>query len=252
MAFDRLTPQLFMKRSLIIAELIVERIRSGVYGTEQKLPPERLIAEEMGVSRPSVREAISALHIVGILESRPGDGTYVVDPYRADTVVSKALTVLEKSDSPLKILQARRAMEIGVVQIVSEEASGEDLRSVKDRWTSVRRKAAGGDYREYIKYGKEFHLSIARATGNDVIVRMLKSLLNARLQPLWLSMRRERYDTDRAAIEQMQEIHDRIVEAIVARNTEEAITQMGCHFDELIRQLYASKSNDGEAHPVGG
>jgi DNA-binding FadR family transcriptional regulator len=77
MSFDKLPTYRFQKRSSIIAEQIVNKIRSGEYPQGSRLPPERAIAEQMGVGRPSVREAISALQIAGLLESRPGDGTYV-------------------------------------------------------------------------------------------------------------------------------------------------------------------------------
>jgi GntR family transcriptional repressor for pyruvate dehydrogenase complex len=75
--FTRVTHAGFKKKSSLIAEQILQFIKTGVYEQASKLPPERIIAEQMKVGRPSVREAISALHIAGILESRPGDGTYV-------------------------------------------------------------------------------------------------------------------------------------------------------------------------------
>ena len=79
MKFQKLPQPQYRKRSSIIADFIVDQIRGNEYHAGMKLPSERTIAEQMGVSRPSVREAISALQIVGILDSRPGDGTYVSD-----------------------------------------------------------------------------------------------------------------------------------------------------------------------------
>ncbi len=77
MEFRRLDQTRFRSKSSIIADQILQMIRCGELNAGEKLPPERIIAEQLGVSRPSVREAISALQIVGILETRPGDGTYV-------------------------------------------------------------------------------------------------------------------------------------------------------------------------------
>ena len=79
MRFQKLHQVQYQKRSSIIAEAIVQRIRHGELSAGMKLPSERVIAEQLGVSRPSVREAISALQIVGVLESHPGDGTYVCE-----------------------------------------------------------------------------------------------------------------------------------------------------------------------------
>ncbi len=82
--FTKVTPEKFKGKGAIIAEQILERIKSGEYPSGSKLPAERIIAEQMGVSRHSVREAISALQIVGFLESRPGDGTYISEHLAID------------------------------------------------------------------------------------------------------------------------------------------------------------------------
>ncbi|MDR7465382.1 MAG: GntR family transcriptional regulator, partial [Armatimonadota bacterium] len=74
MPFQRI---LTKKKSTHVAEQILQAIMSGQYRVGDRLPPERVLAEEMGVSRPSVREALSALQIVGVVASRVGDGTYV-------------------------------------------------------------------------------------------------------------------------------------------------------------------------------
>ncbi|MBU0652918.1 MAG: GntR family transcriptional regulator [Proteobacteria bacterium] len=80
MNFEKVIQTKFKKKSSFIADQILRMINSGGYTAGSKLPSERIITEQMGVSRPSLREAISALQIVGILESRPGDGTYVCFP----------------------------------------------------------------------------------------------------------------------------------------------------------------------------
>ncbi|EKD34792.1 MAG: hypothetical protein ACD_75C02183G0001, partial [uncultured bacterium] len=77
MTFEKLIQTRYKKKSSFIADQILRMINSGLYKAGSRLPSERTITEQMGVSRPSLREAISALQIVGILESRPGDGTYV-------------------------------------------------------------------------------------------------------------------------------------------------------------------------------
>ena len=83
----------------------------------------------MGVSRPSLREAISALQIVGILESRPGDGTYVSIPVATEELMHRAVKVLEECDSPFENMQARKALEIGAARLAIEVATDTDLNS---------------------------------------------------------------------------------------------------------------------------
>ncbi len=121
-------------------------IRNGELNAGQKLPPERIIAEQLGVSRPSVREAISALQIVGILETRPGDGTYVSRSSAMDELTQQAMSVLEQSDSPYEILQARKALEIGVIRLAIEMASDDDLLKIKESCILKYEKVRTGDY----------------------------------------------------------------------------------------------------------
>lgn len=238
MEFQKLTQTTFKSKSTIIAEQILQMMKSGGYKTGDKLPPERMIAEQMGVSRPSVREAISALQISGILEKRPGDGTYISNSTIVDYPICPALAVLEESESPYEILQARKAMEIGVVKLAIEVAADEDLQNIKDAWEEKYEKGRKGDFEAYTRYGKGFHLTIAEATRNNIIVNMMDKLLEATQQPLWVTMRKSYYEEDPSRIEQMLEVHNDIVQAILERNTEKAIQALEADFDNVVKQLY--------------
>jgi GntR family transcriptional repressor for pyruvate dehydrogenase complex len=115
MAFQKIATK---RKSVRVAEQITEAIRKNVYNTGDRLPPERLIAEQMGVSRPSVREALSALQIAGVLESRAGDGTYVVS--RADRQ-DAGILLLEEEESPVEALEARRVIERAIAQAAARD-----------------------------------------------------------------------------------------------------------------------------------
>src|SRR4030042_2752670 len=108
MPCEKLSQTRFKKKSSFIADQILGMINAGRYKVGSKLPSERTITEQMGVSRPSLREAISALQIVGILESRPGDGTYVSNPVPTEDLMRRAVAVLEECDSPFENMQARK------------------------------------------------------------------------------------------------------------------------------------------------
>lgn len=245
MGFEKLPRPPFQKRSSIIAEQIVKRVRSNQYPAGAKLPPERLIAEQMGVSRPSVREAISALQIVGILQSRPGDGTYVADSFGSDDLVRQAFEVLEESESPLVILQARKAMEIGVARVAITVATDEDIANIERAWRERYEQGKRGDYTAFLKYGKTFHISIAQATNNHVIVAIMENLLNATRQPLWTHMRRTYYEGRPERIEMMLQVHHNIVEAVRRRDTDGAIAALEEHFDILVNQIYTTSHESG-------
>jgi GntR family transcriptional repressor for pyruvate dehydrogenase complex len=248
MAFEKVTQTKFKKKSSSIADQLLRMINSGIYKAGSKLPSERVITEQMGVSRPSLREAISALQIVGILESRPGDGTYVCSPAATEDLVREALAVLEECDSPFENMQARQALEIGVVRLAIKVATDADLLTLKEAWAEKCARGRRGDLEDYLSYGKEFHLAIARATKNRVIEAIMEKLLNMTIQPLWRNMRREYFLRDPSRIELMLDIHNRIMRAISERDTDRAIRELDIHYDMQIEQIY--DQNDELNHDI--
>ncbi len=249
--FEKVTQNPFKKKSSFIADQILRMIQSGHYRAGSKLPSERIIAEQMGVSRPSLREAISALQIVGILESRPGDGTYVSAPGPTEDLARRAFSVLEEYDSPFENMQARKVMEIGTTQLAIQVATDEDLMAIKEAWEEKCARGRRGDLDDYQRYGKEFHLAIARATKNRVIEAIMEKLLDMIVQPLWLNMRREYFLKDPARIEQMLDLHDRIVQAIIRRDAQAATRELEYHFDLQIEQIYEQNEESGPEKPGG-
>jgi len=228
----------FKSKGAIIAEQILLDIKSGKYLSGTKLPSERAIAEQIGVSRPSVREAISALQIVGIIESQPGDGNYVSDDLVIDDLSLQVKNMLEESESPYEILQARKVVEIGSVRMAIKEATDEDIKAITDVWEEKHTIGLAGNYQAYTRLGRELHLTIARATKNSIVISMVERLLDITVQPLWQNMRRLYYEKDPSRIEQMLNIHDRIVKAVQNRNSVEAILALEADFDIVIEQLY--------------
>jgi GntR family transcriptional repressor for pyruvate dehydrogenase complex len=236
--FTRIIQTGFKKKSSLIAEQILHLVKTGVYAPASKIPPERVIAEQMNVGRPSVREAISALHITGVLESRPGDGTYVALSPPIEFPVDSTLSVLEESDSPFEVLQARKAMEIGVVHLAIKIATEEDIQRIKAAWVKKRDNARRGNFGEFIRHGREFHRAIAEATGSRAIVSLTDGLLKMTHQSLWVHMREQFYRQDNRRIEPMIKLHDDIVRAIENRNSNNAIELIEKHYDIQIEQHY--------------
>jgi GntR family transcriptional regulator, transcriptional repressor for pyruvate dehydrogenase complex len=251
MTFEKLTQTKFKKKSSFIADQILQMIDSGHYRAGSKLPSERTITEQMGVSRPSLREAISALQIVGILESRPGDGTYVSTPAATEELMRRAVTVLEECDSPFENMQARKALEIGAVRLAIAVATDADLNTLKAAWDEKCQRGRQGDLEEYLRYGKEFHLVIARATKNRTIEAIMEKLLDMTIQPLWINMRRDYFLKDPSRIELMLDIHDRIMRAIIDRDMDRATRELEIHYDMQIEQIYGQNDENIHDQPAG-
>lgn len=251
MPFEKVGQTKFKRKSSFIADQILLMIASGQYKAGSRLPSERIITEQMGVSRPSLREAISALQIVGILESRPGDGTYVTNPDATDDIRHRVVSVLEDSDSPFENMQARKALEIGCARLAVSVATDADLDALRSAWDEKCQRGRRGDLNEYLAYGKEFHLAIARATKNRVIEGIMEKLLDMTIQPLWTSMRRNYFLKDPSRIELMLDVHDRIVQAICARDADRAVVALEAHYDIQIEQIY-EQNDDSAAEQTNG
>jgi len=243
MEFGKVRQAKFQRKSAFIAERILQLIKAGRFKPGFKLPAERVLAEQMGVGRPSVREAISALQLVGILESRPGDGSYVAEPCGVDELMVQALNVLEESDSPFEILQVRKAMEIGIVYIAVATADSDDIRAIQTAWKQKFEKGRTGKFRDFIGHGREFHLAIARATKSKAIEAVMEGLLNITSSPLWLSMREGYFNEDPRRIQPILALHGDIVRAIEARDSEAAVRLMKEHFDLNLAQCYDLADN---------
>ncbi len=225
------------KKSTYAAEQIVEAIRRGDYQVGDKLPSEREIAEQMGVSRPSVREAISALQIVGILESRPGDGTYVVKALTDFEEEYSALLLLEQSESLSEAFEARRVLEESVIRLACEKAAPEDIEDVARVLEEMKQAAQEQNFEALMETNRRFHWAIAEATHNSLLLRALEPLLEVMRQRLPRELRGKYYREDAQKFEETYEMHQRIFDALAARHVTQAVQAMIRHFDILEKDL---------------
>lgn len=233
MAFQRIETK---RKSVLVAGQLVEAIHRGVYRVGDRLPPERVIAEQMDVSRPSVREALSALQLVGVVESRPGDGTYVVKtPDRHDA----ALSLLEEEESPVEAIEARRVLERAIVQVAATRATPEGLVEIGRALEALRAAAEARDYGALSAANVAFHLAIVRATGNDLLTQAVKPLLDVMQRRLALELRRREYVLDDAFFDAIYEVHQEIYQALAGSDADRGAHAMDRHFDLIEASLRA-------------
>ena len=181
MSFDKVEIQ---RKHQHVAEQILSAIKRGLYKPNDKLPPERVLAEEMGVSRNSIREALSVLQVLGIIRSRVGDGTYVKKMVGDIKLDSQIMPILEGNESPFRIFEARSVLEMGVVELAIDTATDEDLMQLERVLGHMRDYARSSDFDGYIMANLNFHLAIARATKNPIIESTMSFLWSTTSQPL--------------------------------------------------------------------
>jgi len=224
------------KKSTLVAEWVLEQIRSQVYPEGTKLPSEREIAQTLGMSRPPVREALSALQIARIVEIRPGDGTYVKSASPANEMVSSTMLVLEESESPFEVMQARRVLEEGIVRVAAVQAATDDVERLRQVFERMQDAVEHGNLSHYFQTNREFHLAIATATHNSVLWKLLNSLLISEEKKLWQESI-QRYLTDPDHIKAYVERHKRLLEAIEKGDADLAVHEMHEHFSGTVEEV---------------
>lgn len=192
-----------------IADQIRELIQLGGFKTGTRLPPERDLAQQLGVSRPSLREALIALDVEGTVEVRSGSGVYVCKPPDRPAKTTAAL-----GDSPTELMQARSAIEGAVVVLACARVTEDVLSRLRDIVAVMRTEVAGR--RTPLELDREFHVTIAELSGNSVMVRLVSDLFDERHSPISekLSSRYENARTWSLALKE----HEAILRALEARD----------------------------------
>ena len=216
------TPKSIETRRLYqqVADQIRSVIETGAYRVGSRLPPERELALQLGVSRPSLREALIALEIDGRVEIRMGSGVYVCAPPVAANRSTPAL-----GESPIELMQARAALEGAVVTLAAARVTPAGLARVGDSLAAMKREHARG--LTPVGADRRFHLGIAEMTGNTVLVRMVGELFDGRHGPLSsrMSGRSETVQTWTTALVE----HERIFRALESRDPQAAAAAMCSH-----------------------
>src|SRR3954468_13970580 len=167
-----------------IAKQLSGLIASGEFAVGQRLPPERELAEKLGVSRPSVREALIALEVEGKVEVRVGSGVYVTQgkPSRAALSVAG----LPEGEGPFELLQARIVIEGEVAAMAAHGASKADQEAIDAAVEELHRCQREGLPTE--PPDRAFHLAVAKATHNGPLAAVVELLWDQGRGRLWKQM----------------------------------------------------------------
>ncbi len=165
-----------MSTSDEVFRVLHDRIMSGELKPGDKLPSQNLLAEQLSVSRNTLREAIHKLTVMGLLAAKPGVGTSVQVSSPACYVGSLSPHLLLDSATVREFLEARLVMEKASVRLAVLRATTEGingLRAILDKQTIASKK---GDVEEFNKLDAAFHLELARLGQNQVLVRFLETI----------------------------------------------------------------------------
>ena len=232
MPLQTLEPQRLYRQ---IAEQLRVSISGGEFKPGARLPAERDLARQLGVSRPSVREALIALEVEGWVEVRTGSGVFVLD--RAKRRPAARKKKIPSGDwGPLELIRARRVIEGEIASLAAQQAKRKDMQAIGEAIALMKEDTNRGI--APLKGDRAFHTAIAQAAGNTVLVDTVRTFWDARSGPLFerLGDYFESVPSWRTAIGE----HEAVLVAIRAHDGEAARSAMQAHLDKSHSRFTAS------------
>lgn len=221
-----------------VTEELLGLIERGALQAGDKLPPTREIAERLGVSRATVREALQRLVMLGVLETRQGSGVFVRKISPDQLITPHVLLRLLESEALYGILEAREVLETALASLAAERATAEDLAKL-DQLLAIEAELDEGDLEKGNVVNAAFHLAVAEAAHSPVLEKVYRSILDL------LLLRQYRLSLMNSRRREAHEGHRRIVEAIRERDARRAREAVQEHM-EYNRELVAELVGQGE------
>jgi GntR family transcriptional repressor for pyruvate dehydrogenase complex len=209
-----------------IVQQIEESILKGELSEGSQLPAERDLAKQFGVSRTAVREAIKALQEKGLVDAFPGRGTFVTNG--TSNSMRRSLDRIIKSGEPGGwgyLVEVREILEPEIASLAAVRASDQDVAAMREAFDVMDK--AGCDHDAYIEADLDFHLALAEAAANPIVLSLIDSIVGL--------LREQRMRTFRVegGPERGQHHHKRILEAIQRHDPQGARAAMQAHLSQV-------------------
>ena len=210
-----------------IAARLRQAIRDGDYVIGERLPAERRLAQALGSSRATVREALGALEENGMIARRVGSGTFVTwRPEGSDADVADVT-------SPLELIDVRLALEPAMVRLASINATPRDLARIGQALGAL--DAAGTDPDRFTRADRQFHERLAEATHNLLLLALYRQVNQVRGHRQWSAMKDKILTAERIHAYNVE--HRRLYQALVGRDGEEGARLVAGHLERARRDL---------------
>lgn len=224
-----------------VADQLRAYIDSGAIGIGARLPTERELAEQIGVSRPTIREALIALEVEGRVRIRVGSGIYVSEPTARGEIAPRDATPRHEHEGPFELLRARSFIEGAIAAEAAGRIQPQHLEALDA--LLARMDAAVQPSSEAVAIDCEFHVLVASILGNAVIERFVRELFNQRMSPYF--GRLAAYFEDAASWRDAMLEHRAIRNALAARDPTLARDAMRRHLDRS-QERFSRSFGDAE------
>ncbi|MGP3960192.1 FadR/GntR family transcriptional regulator [Nonomuraea sp. 3N208] len=218
-----------------IARQLLSQLLSGHLEPGTRLPSERQLSETLGVGRSTVREALKALDVLGIIEVRQGDGTYLRQSTSSLLPSAIEWGLMLGQPQVLDLIEARKHIEVIIAELAAERAGPEAVEELRAHLADMR---AAADSTAFVEADVAFHLTLAQAAGNSVLNDILGSIRS--LLRVWI----RRAIHEAGGTETTIAEHAAVLAAIEQRSPEAAAAAMRGHMEAAAGRLHRSLHDD--------
>ena len=219
-----------------VYEHVVEQIQDMVMNRTlkigDKLPSERELVEQLGVSRTSIREAMRALEVVGLVESRQGEGNFISGNIDNSFLEPLSVMFMLKGGCPNDILELRRIIELEAVRKAAEKINEKEKEEIKEIMDSLR---SSENEKESSFYDKQLHYKISEITGNYLIITMMKAVES--LMESFIGKARGMILHQAESKDLLMKQHEAICNALYNNDPEAGVKAMEAHLEEISRTI---------------
>lgn len=211
-----------------VTDYFAKNIKDGTWKVEEKIPSENTLVEDLQVSRPTIRAAIQQYNALGILQSIHGKGTYLKTD-QVSLILQGKKEILSKEDfsDVKKVLEFRRCLEPETCYLAAERMTDKSLKLITEQYEMM--KESVGNRKVFVEKDLQFHLEIARASQNKLILGCLTEVFEQMVRHLELLNQLFGYDGIY--------YHQRILDAFKEKNPEKAKQEMEEHLQHAITSL---------------
>ncbi len=224
-----------------ITDLIVERLIAFIHDAKlrpgDKLPSERDLTLRLGVGRASLREAIKTLSALGFVDAQIGNGTYVRDGQAAVLLKPLSWGLLLGDHSTREVIEARRALEVALIDLAVRRLTEEDLATITAHWATMC--ANRDDADAFTEADHAFHLAIAATARNGALCQVLDTLRH--ITRTWIYETFSKYPDRQPGYDE----HAAIVAALRSRDPDAARRAMADHLDAAGERLLSLLGDRG-------
>lgn len=222
-----------------VARRLLDYLLSGKVRTGERIPSERQLAVQLGVGRSAVRDALRPLLLLGVVEARQGDGTYLRQPESSLLPQAVEWGLLLGEHTTNDLVEARAYIEVALAELAANRRSSADIERMEGFLGAMGRPGVSGA--EFNEADLAFHLAIGEASGNTVLFGTIASIRT--LLQVWIT----RVTAASSSTQQSFEQHVPIFEAIRASDPAAAATAMRAHMESARARLAETLADHRES-----